>query len=44
MTKLRSLARARVIALAQLMKEVAPEVELAQLRREVAPEVEVLLV
>jgi hypothetical protein len=30
--------------LAQLMKEVAPEVELAQLRREVAPEVEVLLV
>jgi hypothetical protein len=30
--------------LAQLMKEVAPEVELAKLRREVAPEVEVLLV
>jgi hypothetical protein len=30
--------------LAQLMKEVAPEVELAQLRREVALEVEVLLV
>jgi hypothetical protein len=30
--------------LAQLMKEVVPEVELAQLRREVPPEVEVLLV
>jgi hypothetical protein len=30
--------------LAQLMKEVAPEVELADLRREVVPEVEVLLV
>jgi hypothetical protein len=30
--------------LAQLMKEVASEVELAQLRREVAPEVELLLV
>jgi hypothetical protein len=42
MTKLRYLARARVIAPAN--EGVAPEVELVQLRREVAPEVEVLLV